>query len=231
MEPSMEVKHLQEIKGRIDSLSVAIESPATSPKQKKTVRIGGITLAPIDGDSTPAVTPREQDSPSRTEGSAKCPARLNEGPSTVKLSPSLPNMQSNLKLSFRLPKLDINEAKAKMTGASQASSTSKSTPHLARSSSLLLTPTVSPMKLVERSRSGFIMDSPMTTSPDSRRPINTWRTGPTNAAGAGSARALQAAGDKSLCLERSTYYERKDTIADVLMEWDYQRKAFIMSPR
>lgn len=132
---------------------------------------------------------------------------------------------SNLKLSFRLPKLD-HEGKA----ASKEVPSPNMPVARSRSNSLLITPTVSPLKLVERSRSQLSVESPVpspVTSPDSRRPIQQTRR-PSNA---NVAVRLTDSGDD--CLERdpSTRYPHptQGSIVDVLMEWDYQKKTYVLS--
>jgi hypothetical protein len=226
-----EVERLTVLKQRLDRLTVAIKSPGTSPQlPKKSINVEKVTLAAIacSGSlglmrASPETTQQIHNAASpevRRSGTEGVQHDVNERSNKLRSQ-----TQTTLKLSFRLPKVDTNESTP-----SVLPQVSKATPSLCRNNSggLLLAPTVSPLKLAERSRSGISGDSP-TSSPDSRRPLNTWRkrcdTDP------GSIGTQSTGSDSTELRGHSGYYERKDTIADALMEWDYEKKAFVMSPR
>jgi hypothetical protein len=88
-----------------------------------------------------------------------------------------------------------------------------------RGNALLLAPTASPLKLT-RSRSVQMGEPGPATAVAARQelPFQTIRR---------SCPSEDLSDAELQALDRSLYYERKDTVIDVLMQWDYQAKKYV----
>mmetsp|Transcript_40771 Transcript_40771/g.81031 ORF Transcript_40771/g.81031 Transcript_40771/m.81031 type:complete len:262 (-) Transcript_40771:158-943(-) len=244
-----------DLKVRLQGLSLSMHQSSASPKNTTVNNYQhNITLSPLTGAPTPAVTPLAEPntfSPAVSEGSRKS---LLASPSITKCkhneqrsSPSLknhhvtvraqvdsPNSHFSLRKTAALPKLcraDPDLSKVVKIDTEQAPNGS-----LLRSNSLLATPTVSPLKQIGRSRSSLTHNNNEALAVACVRQTPSSHTlDPTkcrsNSSNSDSNSKHEANKKYQLdALDRSVYYQRKGDVADVLMEWDYKTKTFVAAP-